>query len=79
MNTKLHNNIEIIGYDCGWGCADYGCEDGPDAVSADRLLAALSTSGLSATWQGSLGLRALGDHARLKDKQSTLPDRKSVV
>ena len=58
MNTKLHN-IDIIGYDSGWGCADYGCEDGPDAVNATRILAALSNMGLQAKWQGSLGLRRL--------------------
>lgn len=72
MSTKLHN-IDIVGYDSGWGCADYGCEDGPDAVNADHILAVLTRAGLQAAWQGSLGLRTLGDHAALKDKLSTLP------
>ena len=72
MTLKLHN-IDIIGYDCGWGCADYGCEDGPAAVDAQRLLATLATIGFTAQWHGPLGLRALGDHAQLKDKQATLP------
>ena len=34
-------NVEIIGYDSGWGCADYGCEDGPDALPIDRIMHAV--------------------------------------
>ena len=80
MSAKLHNNtndnlptVDIIGYDCGWGCADYGCEDGPEAVAADQLLAALASKGFKTRWHGPLGARHLGDHAKLKDKHATLP------
>lgn len=48
---------EIIGFDSGWGCGDYGCQDGPEAFR----------TGIS------IGAKALGDRAQYKTKHDTLP------
>lgn len=65
--------IEIIGYDSGWGCRDYKCEDGPHQIRIDRILHDLSHLGHKARWNGTLGLRSLGNHDELNDKEKTLP------
>jgi len=65
--------VEIIGYDSGWGCSDYGCEDGPAAVQADSILNKLRHHGVEAKWRGSLGIKFLGRHDELKTKEKTLP------
>jgi arginase len=65
--------IDIIGYDSGWGCCDFGCEDGPAALSADTILQSLAASGVGAQWTGALGLKFLSDHASMDDKAKTLP------
>lgn len=65
--------VEIIGYDSGWGCRDWGCEDGPLAVAADGILHRLARQSVSAKWRGPLGIKFLGDHARLSTKEDTLP------
>lgn len=77
---KLHNpqnsnsrRVEIIGYDSGWGCADYDCQDGPATVTADHLIHRLAAQGFSVKWRGSLGLKFLSDRKRYKTKEETLP------
>lgn len=64
---------EIIGYDSGWGCRDYLCEDGPYDLPADHILHRLRYLGVDAKWRGSLGLKFLGKHAVLNTKEKTLP------
>lgn len=64
---------EIIGYDSGWGCRDYHCEDGPATLSPDRLLHLLRHLGVDAKWSGTLGLKFMGSHASFNTKEKTLP------
>ena len=64
---------EIIGYDSGWGCRDYQCEDGPHTLPADRMLHKLRHLGVDAKWRGPLGLKHLGSHQELNTKEKTLP------
>jgi arginase len=64
---------EIIGYDSGWGCKDYQCEDGPTALPADHILHKLRYLEVDAKWRGPLGLKFLGKHALLNTKEKTLP------
>ena len=64
---------EIIGYDSGWGCRDYLCEDGPAALPADHILNKLRHLGIEAKWRGPLGLKFLGKHTLLNPKEKTLP------
>src|ERR1035437_11008375 len=64
---------EIIGYDSGWGCRDYLCEDGPAAVPPDALLHKLRYLGVDVKWRGPLGLKFLGKHPLLNTKEKTLP------
>jgi len=71
MTKNIH--AEIIGFDSGWGCRDYGCEDGPSALEADRILYALRDKGVQATWRGELGLKRLENHATCNTKEKTLP------
>ena|SRR3990172_8615006 len=65
--------VEIIGYDSGWGCRDYGCEDGPAAVHTDRILHQLHHLGIEAKYRGTLGIKFLGKHEELNTKEKTLP------
>lgn len=69
QNRKLL--IDIIGYDCGWGCADYGCEDGPAKIDIAQILQA--TRHHNTRWLGPLGIKSLGAHDVLDNKQKTLP------
>lgn len=71
--------VDIIGYDCGWGCSDWRCEDGPLSCSADQLLQGLARQGVQARWRGPLGLRHLGNHEALTTKESTLPVMKTAL
>ncbi len=64
---------EIIGYDSGWGCGNYLCEDGPYALRADQIMHRLRALGVTAKWRGPLGLKFLGRHDQLKTKEMTLP------
>lgn len=73
MTDSALKKVEIIGYDCGWGCADYGCEDGPAAVRMDRVLNKLRHQEFDAKWRGTLGIKSLGRHETLKTKEKTLP------
>jgi arginase len=68
-NTRI---VDIIGYDCGWGCADYGCQDGPEALPADQIMARLQENGCRAQWQGPLGIRHLGRREDFHTKADTL-------
>lgn len=64
---------EVIGYDSGWGCKDYLCEDGPAAIPADRVMHKLRHLGVDTKWRGPLGLKFLGKHQLLNTKEKTLP------
>lgn len=64
---------EIIGYDSGWGCRDFHCEDGPSALRADVLLHSLRHRDVDAKWRGPLGIKFLGTHESLNTKEKTLP------
>ena len=65
--------LDVIGYDCGWGCADYMCEDGPEAIRASSLIYRLNKQNIAVQWRGPLGLKRLGSHAKLTTKEQTLP------
>lgn len=65
--------LDLFGYDSGWGCRNYKCEDGPSAVAADAILHALRREDIEARWHGPLGLKFLGDHEELTTKEDTLP------
>jgi len=64
---------EVIGYDSGWGCRDYLCEDGPAALPADYILHKLRYLDVDTKWRGPLGLKFLGKHQLLNTKEKTLP------
>jgi arginase len=64
--------VTIIGYDSGWGCRDWGCEDGPNAADRDSILSVLDKNGISAAWHPPLGLKTLADHKGLDHKDKTL-------
>lgn len=70
MSKKLC--AEIIGFDSGWGCKDFGCEDGPLALRSDIMMDDLASCGVEAKWRGAMSLRSLGDHRQLTTKQQTL-------
>ena len=65
--------VEIIGFDSGWGCRNFGCEDGPHKVNAPRLIHTLDAAGIKTKWRGPLGLKFLGNHEQLTTKEATLP------
>lgn len=65
--------IDVIGYDSGWGCANWKCEDGPYALRADQMIRRLDEIGVRTHWQGALGIKHLGNHDLLTTKQQTLP------
>lgn len=65
--------VDIIGYDSGWGCRNFKCEDGPESAPIDLILARLRAGGLEAAWNGSLGLKNLGRRSTFDTKEKTLP------
>lgn len=73
MATLGKQQVDIIGYDSGWGCGDFGCEDGPASIAADQIIHALAQSGYEARALKTLGVKFLGDHQKLKTKEDTLP------
>lgn len=64
---------EIIGFDSGWGCADFRCQDGPSALHRDALLYALAEEGVKAKWRGPMGLKFLAQRKSGLSKDDTLP------
>lgn len=72
MNDNARS-VDIIGYDSGWGCGDFGCEDGPEHLPMAEIIASLRKSGMAPHWHGPLGIKHLGSHAELDDKNKTLP------
>lgn len=70
---------EIIGFDSGWGCANYGCEDGPGALRAHRILHALNSLGVETKWRGPLGLKFIGEHGYVRSKEDSLPQTLEAV
>lgn len=72
MQTTKNIRAEIIGFDSGWGCRDFRCEDGPAAVDAASVLAKLAALGVAAKWLGPLGLKFLGRHEDVKGKMDSL-------
>ncbi|HYD17963.1 MAG TPA: arginase [Patescibacteria group bacterium] len=73
MLRKDIQGVEVIGFDSGWGCRDYRCEDGPAAVNASSLIAKLAALGVPTTWRGPLGLKHLGARGDMTSKLDTLP------
>jgi arginase len=65
-------NVEVIGFDSGWGCRDFRTEDGPHQVAAHSSMARLRDCGVNPVWRGPLGLKFLGSHAELNTKEKTL-------
>ncbi len=73
MHQDNRLTVDIIGYDSGWGSADYGCEDGPLRVSYDQLIQKLNAVNIKTRWHAPLGLKHLGNHDDLTGKEQTLP------
>src|SRR5690606_12448781 len=73
MDQDNRLTVDIIGYDSGWGSADYGCEDGPLRVSYDQLIQKLNAQNVKTNWHAPLGLKHLGNHDDLVTKDQTLP------
>lgn len=73
MHQDNRLTVDIIGYDSGWGSADYGCEDGPSHISYDQLIQKLNAVNIKTRWHAPLGLKHLGNHDDLTDKEQTLP------
>jgi arginase len=71
--TEQTVRAEIIGFDSGWGCKDFGCEDGPAKLSADQIICQLRENGVQTIWRGALGLKFLADHKEHTTKEATLP------
>lgn len=71
QDNKL--TVDIIGYDSGWGSADYGCEDGPLRLGYDQLIQKLMACDVKTNWHAPLGLKHLGNHEELTTKEHTLP------
>lgn len=71
--TRTKYKVDIIGYDSGWGCKDFGCEDGPYKIETDQILHSLSAAGHDPRFSGMLGLKFLNDHLQLETKEKTLP------
>ncbi|MDY0009581.1 MAG: arginase [Bdellovibrionales bacterium] len=71
QDNKL--TVDIIGYDSGWGCREYGCEDGPAKFPYDQLIARLAAQDVHTRWQAPLGLKHLARHDELTTKEKTLP------
>lgn len=72
QNLEATPLAEIIGFDSGWGCANFGCEDGPHKLSASTIIHRLTKAGVAVKWRGPLGLKFLGDHAAATAKEQTL-------
>jgi len=72
MQTLPALRTEIIGFDSGWGCANFRCEDGPTSVNASAILASLAANNVAAKWLGPLGLKFLGRHEDVKIKMDSL-------
>jgi arginase len=68
-----HLRVEIIGFDSGWGCRNFGCEDGPHALAADSIMHRLRALGIGCKWRGPLGLKFLASHEGATTKEKTLP------
>ena len=73
MQQDNRRTVDIIGYDSGWGSADYGCEDGPLRISYDQLIQKLNAVNIKTHWRAPLGLKHLGNHDDLTGKEQTLP------
>ncbi len=73
MSATKQLRTEIIGFDSGWGCADFRCEDGPVAVNAPAILAKLAALDIRARWHAPLGLKFLARHDDVKGKMDSLP------
>lgn len=67
------HHIEIIRYDCGWGCRDHGCEDGPYRIDDAALEGGLTALGHQVTWHDALHIRDMAEHDFMTDKDTALP------
>lgn len=65
--------IEIIGYDCGWGCQDYGCENGPEYLLKDELEDNLKQLGYNVIWHDDLHIKDMGNRTHMDSRKDTLP------
>lgn len=66
-------DVAIIGYDSGWGCLDWGCEDGPSAIDVTAIRSGLLAQGVKLASCEALELKALGAHDQIKNKKQALP------
>jgi arginase len=70
--TVQGKKIELIGYDCGWGTRDWGCEDGPAQANAEKLMFRLRHYGYDPVSRGGLSAKFLGRAEEHEEKNKTL-------
>jgi arginase len=73
MISGMAFDIDIIGYDCGWGCRDRGCENGPEGADITAILDVLRQSGHRPVWTGVIGAKNLHHGTDITTKQQSLP------
>jgi arginase len=70
MQEAERRTLDIISYDCGWGCGDYGTEDGPEAARLDKIANRLGAQGRNVILSD-LKLRKLSDRSQFETKHET--------
>lgn len=73
MQQDNQLTLDIIGYDSGWGCGDYRCEDGPYKIPYDQIIARLAAQGVNTRWHAPLGIKHLAHHDDVATKDQSLP------
>lgn len=68
QDAAKSKTLDFILYDCGWGCRDYGCQDGPHDAKLDGLINTINGYSTIVT---DLQLRQLDDRSTYKTKQET--------
>ena len=63
--------ISLTGFDSGWGCRDYGCEDGPYKLHIKSLNALATAHNILLTPLDILGIKKLGKHKDFKTKHES--------
>jgi arginase len=61
--------LALTGFDSGWGCRDYGCEDGPYKLKTKSLNRPLAEHQVMVSPVAILGLKKLGKHRDFKTKE----------
>lgn len=70
---QLQHFYELIGFDCGWGSADHGSADAPEALRKSLILDRFATAHVDIAWSGPMGLKNLADEEEIENKQEAFP------